>query len=424
MKKVVIISIAFILVSCVEPFEFEVRDAENVLVVEATITDQVERQKIFLKRASNLEDVNPAPEYFNPNFPERPVEDLTNYERNAVVNLVDDLGNQFEFIESEPGTYISATTFAAEKDREYQLEIVTSANEKITSTFKSVPGTSQIKNVYAERMVNDFGVEGMSIYVDGEDTGDSTDYFKYEYEETYKIIAPTWTAREFDVIFEGNLTTEMPIIKVVPRAQEERVCYNTENSSSIILANTINLNAAQVQRKLVRFIDRDNPILSHRYSIKVKQLLQSQSSHQYYEQLNNFTKSESLFSEIQPGFLEGNLKSSDENSPIIGYFEVTSVSEERLFFNYDDYFEGEELPPYFFDFNCDRLLSVQLMQADGCPQPLPVQIRLELVEFVDFYDGSLESLLAACPGPYLLTPRICGDCTRLGSNVVPDFWVE
>jgi hypothetical protein len=427
MKKIVMITTVLFLASCVEPFEFEVRAAENVLVVEATITDQLERQKIFLKRASNLEDVNLPPENFNPNLPIRPVEDLTNYERGAVVNLIDDSGNRFEFFESEPGTYISARLFAAEHGREYQLDIQTTTNENIISEFKSIPGTSILKNLYSERIVNDFGVEGMAIYVDGEDSDDTTDYFRYIYEESYKIIAPTWTSREFNVIFEGNLTSETPIIEVVPRTQEERVCYNIENSSAIILENTLNLDASKVQRKLVRFIDRDNPILSHRYSIKVKQLLQSQESYRYYEILDNFTKSESLFSEIQPGFLEGNLKSSDEDTAVIGYFEVASVSEQRIFFDYDDYFEGEDSPPYFFNFNCDRLLSVPLIRLDGCPEPLPVQIRLELVEFVGFYDpinSPIESLLSACPGPYLLTPRICGDCTRLGSNVVPDFWVE
>ena len=30
----------------------------------------------------------------------------------------------------------------------------------------------------------------------------------------------------------------------------------------------------------------------------------------------------------------------------------------------------------------------------------------------------------ASEGDYKVVPRICGDCTVLGTNVVPDFWIE
>jgi len=411
------------MITCVEPFDFETRDATNVLVVEAMITDQMELQKVFLKRASNLEEVNLPPEDYNPGRPPRPIIDLTNYEENANVSVVDDIGNRLEFIESEPGTYISNTPFAAELDRAYQIKISTRENETIESDFRSVPGKSQINAVYAERMLNEKGIDGIAIYVDGEDTGRSTDYFRYIYEETYKIIAPKWTSREFNVIFEGNLISELPIIEIIPRAQEEQICYSLENSTEIILANTTNLESPEVKRNLVRFIDSDNPILSHRYSILVKQLLQSRQAFQYYERLKNFSKSESVFSEIQPGFLEGNILASNVEEPVIGYFDVASVSEERLFFDYVDFFEGEDLPPYFFGYNCDRILSPPLLRIDGCPEPLTIQIGWELIEFLDFNDGTA-NIIATCPGPYLVTARICGDCTALGSSVKPDFWVE
>jgi hypothetical protein len=429
MKQVVVyIALIFSVSACIEPFEFETRDAENVLVVEATITDQLERQNIFLKRASNLEDVNLPPEFFTPGLPPKPKVDLTNYEENAVVVLVDDIGNSFDFIESEPGTYISEVLFAAELGREYQLQVLTAENEIIISDFRGVPGKSEITKVYADRMVNSQGIEGMVIYVDGEDTSGSTDYFRYTYEETYKIIAPKWTSREFKVIEENDFENgELPDIEIVPRAQEEQTCYGFENSSDIILANTQTLQFPQVERKVVRFIDRDNPILSHRYSILVKQFLQSQITFQYYEQLKSFSKSESVFNEIQPGFLEGNLTSTSIGEAVIGYFDVASVSEQRIFFNYVDFFEGEELPPYFFGFNCDRLLSIPLIRVQQCPEPLPIQIRWEIVEFLGFNDPPLAlgpNYVPNCPGPYLHTPRICGDCTALGSNVKPDFWID
>ncbi|MFS4491684.1 DUF4249 domain-containing protein [Maribacter sp. 2308TA10-17] len=409
---------------CIEPFDFETRNAENVLVVEATITDKMETQQVFLKRASNLGEVNLLPVDYNPNISTIPIRDLTKYEENAKVSIIDNMGNEYDFTESDSGTYLSDLAFASQPGVAYKLQITTTSNEIVESDFQSVPGKSQINDLYAERTINDEGTEGMAVYLDGEDANGSTNYFRYVYEETYKIIAPRWTPREFHVIYEGNSDIgEIPIIELVPRAQEEKTCYGSANSSDILLANTLNLESPKIQRNLVRFIDRDNAILSHRYSILVKQFLQSQESYQYYERLKSFSNSESVFSEIQPGFLEGNLKSSMEGEPIIGYFDVASVSEDRIFFDYIDFFEGEDLPPYFFGFNCDRLLSPPLIRQLGCPEPLPVQIRWEIIEYWDTNDGTA-NIVAACPGPYIVTQRICGDCTVLGSNIKPDFWID
>ena len=61
--------------------------------------------------------------------------------------------------------------------------------------------------------------EGVTIFVDYEPTQDSK-YFRYEYEETYKIIAPKWSPFEFEPIAP---TVYVPVSRTV----EERVCYNT-----------------------------------------------------------------------------------------------------------------------------------------------------------------------------------------------------
>lgn len=420
---------------CVEPFEFEVRTAENVLVVEATINTLNQRQAIFLSRAANLNDVNvqEIPSY-SPNTPFKPVIDTRiNPENNASVIIVDDLGNEFIFTEEDggEGIYVSNIEFAAQQDRSYQLQITTVNNEFYESDSSSPIGSSEIQEVYAERIENDLGEEGMAIYVNGSDLNNASDYFRYTYEETYKIIAPNWTPVEFKVVRELQETLIdgtilYPEVEFVSRPDEEQVCYRTENSNEINLVSTNSLQTSNTENVLVRFISRNDPIISHRYSILIKQYLQSIDSYSYYQNLRNFTKSESVFSEVQPGFLEGNIRAVGNDNLVIGYFDVSSVAEQRLFFNYEDYFPGEDLPPYFFDFNCDRLISPRLENPnlDGppdlnCPQSLVPRIKLELVEYVAPNPSPL-----LCEGPYNVTPRICGDCTVLGSNVKPDFWIE
>ncbi len=431
MKRVLILMVMIFYLGCVEPFEFEGRSSENVLVVEATLTDESVAQTIFLTRTSTIENTNEdTGNGYSSNTPFVPKEDLrANAEKNATVLILDDHGAEFSFLEIEDGMYVSNTPFGALEGRTYQLKIITAENEIFESDFMGIIGKSKINDLKAERIFNDKGDEGMAIYVDGADITSTSNFFRYTYEETYKIIAPNWTPLEFNILSEGDFTKdpiEYPAVELVPRTQEEQICYKTINSSTVNLASTANLDQSVITQNLVRFIDRSNPILSHRYSILVKQYLQSIDSFSYYESLRNFAKNESVFSEVQPGFLEGNIKAQNKENRIIGFFDVASVDQKRLFFNYTDFFPNADLPPYFFDFNCSRRLSPPIgdPELDGpsalnCPQALVPRLKLELVEYV-----SVNGVPQTCEGPYFVTPRICGDCTILGSNVKPDFWVD
>ena len=286
--------------------------------------------------------------------------------------------------------------------------------------------------VYAERVTNDKGEEGIHIYLDGTDTTGDSKYYRYEYEETYKIIAPNWTSVEFKLTnYEPCnpnplLTSITYDLEVMPREEEEQVCYKTLNSQHIIQNSSANLSTSSIEGFPVRFIGGDDFILSHRYSILVKQFVQSVNAFSYYQNLDNFSSSSSVFSEIQPGFLQGNITvESDTDKKVLGYFEVASVSEKRLFFDYRDFYPDAPLPLYVnkcvpFSAPLEHI-SYCFSGPSGsiCPQSLIARIDLNLISYVDQYDSMI-----VCAGPYLVVPRECGDCTVLGSNIVPDFWEE
>jgi hypothetical protein len=57
--------------------------------------------------------------------------------------------------------------------------------------------------------------------------------------------------------------------------------------------------------------------------------------------LKELSGSDGILSQNQPGFFFGNIKSVENpNEKVIGYFEVSSVSSQRIFFNYEDVFPG------------------------------------------------------------------------------------
>jgi len=378
---------------CVEPFEAEFEDFESALVIEATITNELKQQKIYITRTFKFLDDGPTPE------------------SNASVRIVGDEGTIYEFTETEPGLYTSEIAFLAQSGVKYQLKVDADDGRSYSSNEVAISSISTIDAIRAERIVNDSDEDGIAIFVDSFDpTGRSSNY-RYTYEETYRIIPPNW---EFN-----RLITDPEVecgVEVVLKEREDRVCYTTDFSNDIILTSTRDLEEDRVGNFMVRFLNRDNYIISHRYSILVKQHVQSNMAYSFYKTLNDFSGEESLFSETQPGFLEGNLFSiQNENEKVLGFFEVTSVSEKRLFFNYSDFYPDEPLPP--FPNPCNISAPPLFNMGGGCVLSVFVEKGS-----ITYFGDNAEPINGQ--GPYFTVDRICGDCTVLGETSVPDFWIE
>ena len=376
--------------ACVEPFEPETVVFESALVVEATITDEIKTQEVFLSRTFAFEEDGP------------------DAESNAQVTVIDDQGNNFRFTEISPGFYQSDTEFAASTGRSYELQITTGDGRNYSSSSASLPTSTALDSIYAERIVDNNGVEGIAIFADSFDPSGNAQNYRYTYEETFRIIAPRWFNEDFvpiedscDFLFE-------------PRDPDTRICYRTDLSTDIIQIGTNSLQEDRVSRFLVRFINRDNYIISHRYSILVRQFIQSNASFTFYQTLEEFSGSESLFSETQVGFLNGNLSSdSDTDEKVLGYFDVSTVDEKRIFFDYEDLFPDEPLPPYI---NPCNESAPPLSSPAGC-----VLANIVAANTVRFAGNNLPD---PGEGPYLVVPRVCGDCTEIGSTEVPEFWID
>ncbi len=395
------------LLGCIEEVDFRTLRQEaqtNLLVVEASLTNELKSQEITLSRTYSFDENGPIPEV------------------GATVRVVNEVQNEFLFSEVAPGQYRSNTPFAAQQGVAYTLNFTTRDGSVYSSEPESLEEIAQLQGVLAERITNNLGEEGIAISVNSSSLSGNAAFYRYAYDETYKIIAPNWTSRKFEVITAGICNSGPPFVYeevvLTERAQEERVCYGNASQKDVILNDASLQSGSNVNKFLVRFIKRDNYILSHRYSILIKQLVQSPKSFSYYSTLRDFSSSESIFSEIQPGFLNGNIKAvANTNELIIGYFDVNYVSSQRIFFNYEDFFPNEALPPY--PNNCERLFAPPVDCVDGCPALLSDQIRFDGVQYIDENADP-----GGCEGPFLVTNRSCGDCTALGSNVVPDFWEE
>jgi len=405
--------------SCIEEIEIkEENEFESILIIEATITNEQKHQEILLSRSFNLEEEGPLPEL------------------GAIVTLNGN-GNSIEFAEEGNGVYRSIVEFEALPDVDYSLEIETLDNEVYASAVKKLAPESLIDEVRVERSFNENNQEGVSIFVDAINNTSQKRFYRYEYEETYKIVAPRYSPLELIILnddfpYPQELLYEYPgvealtdfFFEVRSREEQEQVCYNTVKSNTILISSTEELLESDSNTFRVRFLNRDMPEIIHRYSILVRQYTQSEEAHVFYKTLNAFSNSENVFSEVQTGFLEGNVFSKTNNeAKVIGFFEVTSFDEKRVYFNYDSLFPGETKPSYYV--SCDDTLTPILLQEDFAHNITNSPVIDALKSGQVFFNFTEDTNLSPFAySPFEMVLQECGDCTVYGDNSVPEFWIE
>lgn len=418
LKWLALFCLSPVIFSCVEEFEPEnITDVlEGALVVDARITDQNKQHTILLTRTFPFEASEPI------------------QENGALVRIIDDLGNSIDFSETSPGNYNTNSAITLQHDREYKLEITTRDGVNYVSNAQAMPSRVEVAAVHAERRINSSDTEGISILVDNQDNAAQPNYFRYEYDETYKVIAPDfepfdWDEVDYDFFCEDDDGWE---VTVAPRDELANICFANNKSKDIILASTANLSTNNLDDFEVRFIGSENYAISHRYSILVKQYHHDINAASFFSSLEDFSSSESVFSNVQTGQLEGNINVQNSDVAIVfGYFELSSYSEKRLFFNYEDFFPNEPLPPYII--SCDFTSAPPLYPEGFHATIIDGKVVIDGTSNSPLIDGILAGLIGYVGvnenivvdgGPFLTKSLGCVDCRVFGNNTAPDYWVE
>ena len=388
--------------SCVEPFEAEDLGYERLLVVEGTITDELKRHEIQLSYTSPLDTV------------------LMIHESGATVEVTTSNNRTYPFFVIGPAVYQSQNAFAAEAGTSYQLEITTSTGEGYMSDESQIETNSGLAAICAGKELDPNGNEEMVIYIDTQNSQDDVTFYRFEYEETFQLIAPRWAP--FDFVVLNDIYPDFEV-GLVTRMREERMCYGQESSTEIIQGATQMLAENRLLQFPVRKLAKDDHKIAHRYSIKVRQYTQTADAHAFYETLNELSSVNNLFSTLQPGRIEGNVHAMNSNGPdVVGYFEVATVSSLRLFVNYEEVFD--EAPTIWYPINCDALGSPPLFSPVSHPMgvitsPLIEAIQAGVIKYVADNPNPGEG-----QGPFFTTTTPCGDCNEYGTNVKPEFWID
>ncbi len=398
--KLLIVASLVLMASCREQIELETENFESILVVEGTITNELKQQEIKLSRTIPLEEGEIA------------VED------NATVKVIENGTNEYTFSLNNSGVYVSDVEFQAQENLTYKLEILTSDGKVYESFDTHLTPSSNIDNLYAELSSDG---ETVDVLIDSGDDNGIAKYFRYEYEETYKIIAPRHyqydaTIINFSPDGDGPFGQEMMYdVEITEREQEERICYSSKKSNGILISSTTDLDDNVVSRHIIRSIPINDPVIRERYSILVEQYTQSIQSHTFYKIINDLGSLSSLLSESQPGFVAGNIvpvTNSDEKA--IGYFEVSSFTSQRIYFDFTDF--NLDIPDYFFECTVLELDYNDITNMDGDPNER--RVIYQLLTLNNY------KLLTFGSDIYTIVNPECGDCTSFSSNVQPDFWED
>ncbi|MCK0132363.1 DUF4249 domain-containing protein [Flavobacteriaceae bacterium F08102] len=382
--------------SCIEEFNATTESFESILVVEAGITDEYKVQEVLLSRTFRFEQAGALPE------------------ENADVLISDNHNNSYPFNEVSPGVYKSTIEFSAQPDTEYVLSIVTS-DQKV---YKSSPTTlivgDDIEDVKIEKTLNKEGKEGVEISALTTVSSDNSKFYRYSYEETNLIIAPRWSRME--LVVESQFP---PKVNLQLKTKQDKYCYNTNTDDGVILQSSVKLNNSTSRKTTIKFIRKDDYLIANRYSILVKQHSISRAANTFYSLLKQFSSNGSLFTQVQTGFIDGNIRAENEALKVIGFFDVSSVSSKRVFFNFRDLFPNENPPE--LPVEC-TILKPELEEL----------VRLLTTGRVVYYQDN-ECLMSPPPedcdfslpqGPYEVVAPRCGDCTLFGTNIKPDFWID
>ena len=384
------------MISCLQEIELKNSELETFLVVESTLTSEYKFQKVKLSRTLELDSITPIAEL------------------NALVVIKDDSNNSFNFTETNNGIYISDIKFQAEINKNYTLEITTNKGRIYNSKPEKIVGVNEINSIEATLGTKPNGDEGIRIFVNSNTSNKEAKYYRYEYEETYKIIAPYWSNYKLEIT--NDVWPDFEVNKVVNN-EENKICYKTLKSSSIIQTETAKLSENNVNFSIL-FLDKNNFKISHRYSILMTQYVQSLEAYTYFKTLKKISGNQGIFTQNQPGLIPGNIFSiSDTNEKVIGFFEVASVSKKRYFFNYIDYYPNDEVD---YVSNC-KTIAPDLFSANSYSHRSPLIDALR-INYIYYLDNGAPT--TSNTGSSLLVPKVCGDCTVLGSNVKPTFWID
>jgi hypothetical protein len=347
-------------------------------------------------------------------------------ELNATVTVESDQKTSYPLQEKGKGTY-SCAGLNLDNSHKYRLDIKTSSGKQYLSDFVEVLNSPPIDSIHYDTQGSVLG-PGLNIYANTHDASNKVRYFRWDYQETWRIQSAFLSA------FKSNGDTVLARDLVNDNIN---VCWPSDTSSTIVLGSSAKLSQNIIVNNPIISIASTSEKLDQEYSILVRQYALTADAYNFYTNLKKNTEQLGSIFDAQPSDISGNIHSvANPTEPVIGYISVGGTASKRIFIS------KRTLPAWVSDLTYrDCVLS----QDPGDPKSACCYYVFyksdgEKVNQVDDYINYNSSLfipggdnplipINLIPGPpyqppigYTAATRDCTDCTLKGTNKKPAFW--
>ena len=368
------------MVSCVEPYQPEISEIQDLLVVNGRITDQPGEHMVEVSRSSP---------YNEPDF--IPV-------NGCVVRVEDETGQGVIYSEYRPGVYradLDESFLGVNKA--YKLYVYTQEGEEYQSDYDSLLACPQVDSLYYSTESKETDnpnntYYGLQFYVDVKGKKDESRNFLWKLEESYEYHAP---------YFIQYYWNEDSLQEFDPPIDSLSICYRTQSIPELYTASTRYLVGNELNKYPLNFVPGRTLKLKIKYSLMVSQHSLSNDAFIYWEKINSLMTETGGLYEKQPAGSDGNIINiNDQEEQVLGYFYASQEMEKwtivRERFNF-----------FFYDYSCVMDTVVNFDELGG-----------------SYYMISLDQDEEVGP-PYGYANRFCFDCRERGGSLEPpDYWNE
>lgn len=409
--------------SCIDPYIPNLKDYNSLLVVEGLLTNEKTSHKI--KLSSTTGEESSVPEMVT----------------DADVYITDGQGFKTDLENCGDGYYkTDSASFTGTTGQNYTLHILTREGKEYKSEECTMIPVAEIDKIYYEKGEEISGTQGemftgLKILLSSTGATGRNQFYRWTYEETWKTILPLIQQYTYDwlgVKF-GDTTFVFKPLPVV-----ENVCWKRRLSTEIVTSSLGAGGSDYPDKQAIQFIAPDKTDrLTKQYSILVKQYSLSKKEYEFWDNLKKVGETGGDIFAAQPYTVISNIHNvNNANEMVLGYFEVSAVSQKRIFITPND-LVSLNLPDY--KTNCDQITK--------CPEDWPPPKNAWSGPFRPTYDGiyqmytangeytfirpevSAGSIIADTVYlrnlvKFVFAPKACTFCGSSGISSRPDFWID
>jgi len=392
--------------SCIDPYVPKLSGFKPVLVVDGLITNANRSYLVKLSESVQVKDSTPFK-----------ISDAT-------VWITDDAGVRTNLANQGNGQYkTDSLIFTGEVGKKYQLHIIKADGSEYASDSCKMLPVPDIDTVYFLKDTRLYDNQtiirpGISIYIDSKEPPEDQYYLRWTFDETwrYKIPYPT----------KYNYLNDSTIL-LLPASQVKEFCYRGSSNTEVLTSEIQPGTTGSLKGIPMTFIASElSSRLLIRYSIIIHQYSISHQEYKYWNNLKTVGETEGDLFGSQPFAIVANVRNvRDPNEMVLGYFQVSAVSEKRIFIDYMKDIMPLNLPTYRYQ--C-KLISmspqdyqyasswVKLMTWDKLYDMFTQNGYVFVAPYYDPVKNNLQKLMFSTPE--------CANCELTGTSGRPYFWTD